>query len=84
MMGALQDRAYARPGADEAAPGKEEVDESLFWLELLVRTKVFPKARLDGLLSEASELVRIFSASRRTALAQIKNQKSSIINRESS
>jgi four helix bundle protein len=76
-------RSRSRPEfAARIAVALEEVDESRFWLDLLVRTEVFPRKRLDALLSEADELIRIFSASRRTTLAAIKNQKSSIINRE--
>src|SRR5574337_311306 len=45
----------------------EEADETAFWLELLIETAVVPKPRLGDLLVETNELVRIFSASRRTA-----------------
>ncbi|HXH48511.1 MAG TPA: four helix bundle protein [Terriglobia bacterium] len=45
----------------------EEADETAFWLELLIEAKVIPKSRLEALLAETSELVRIFSASRQTA-----------------
>ena len=45
----------------------EEADETVFWLELLVEAKVIPKSKLEALLAETSELVRIFSASRQTA-----------------
>ena len=46
----------------------EEADETTFWLELLIEAKVVPKSRLEALLAETNELVRIFSASRQTAL----------------
>jgi four helix bundle protein len=45
----------------------DEADETSFWLELLFETGIVQKARLESLLAEAEELVRIFSASRRTA-----------------
>jgi hypothetical protein len=45
----------------------EEADETVFWLELLLDTDIVPKARVQGLLTEANELVAIFVASRRTA-----------------
>ena len=38
----------------------EETDETVFWLELLIETGVVPKARLEKLLTEAGELIRIF------------------------
>ena len=45
----------------------EEADESLFWLELLVESRIVPSARLDGLIAETNELVSIFVASQKTA-----------------
>ncbi len=50
----------------------EEADETLFWLEMVERAALFPPAKLAALRAEADELVRIFSATRRTA----KNHKS--------
>ena len=45
----------------------EETDETVFWLELLVDSRIVPAAKLDGLLAEANELLAIFAASQRTA-----------------
>jgi four helix bundle protein len=45
----------------------EEADETVFWLELLIEAGVVPKSKLDNLLAETNELVRIFSASWQTA-----------------
>lgn len=45
----------------------EEIDETVFWLELLVEAEIIPAARMEPLLQEAQELLRIFSRSRRTA-----------------
>jgi four helix bundle protein len=45
----------------------EEADETAYWLELLIDAGIMRKARLDGLLVEADELVRILQASRTTA-----------------
>ena len=45
----------------------EETDETVFWLELLVETGVVPMSKMEGLVSEANELLAIFAASRRTA-----------------
>ena len=44
----------------------EEADESAYWLELLVDTKVMKEEKLDSLLQEARELTAIFNASRST------------------
>jgi four helix bundle protein len=45
----------------------EEADETAFWLELLVDANIVKRDRLENLLVEANELVRIFQASRTTA-----------------
>jgi len=45
----------------------EEADETLHWLELIRETRRIPAARLDPLILEASELLAIFSSSRKTA-----------------
>ena len=45
----------------------EESDETVFWLELMLETGVFPSAKLAGLIKEANELTAIFVASLRTA-----------------
>jgi len=44
----------------------EEVDETVFWLELLADSGIVKAAKLSELLSEANQLLLIFSASRRT------------------
>jgi four helix bundle protein len=45
----------------------EEVDETVFWLELLAETAIIRRARLEDLLREANELLAIFAASQHTA-----------------
>lgn len=45
----------------------EEMDETVFWLELLVETEIVKKDRMPSLLTEAEELLAIFAASQRTA-----------------
>jgi four helix bundle protein len=49
----------------------EEADETAFWLELMVDAGIFKKSKLENLLMEANELVRIFQASRTTARSRI-------------
>jgi four helix bundle protein len=44
----------------------EEADETVLWLELLAEGNVLPAAKLEGLLTEARQLLAIFSASGRT------------------
>ncbi|PYS23926.1 MAG: four helix bundle protein [Acidobacteria bacterium] len=45
----------------------EEADETLFWLELLVETRIVTEARMRSLMREANELLAIFAASQYTA-----------------
>ena len=45
----------------------EEADETVGWLELLIRSGLATGDVVDDLLNEAKELVLILSASRRTA-----------------
>ena len=45
----------------------EESDESLFWLELMVDSKLVTHARAERLLIEGDQLTAIFTASLRTA-----------------
>jgi four helix bundle protein len=46
---------------------EEESDEALFWLELMVETKLVTQERAAKLLKEADELTAIFVASLKTA-----------------
>ena len=53
----------------------EESDETLFWLEMLVETGKATPEEVEELSKEMEELLRIFSASRRTAAqANVTNQ----------
>jgi four helix bundle protein len=45
----------------------EEADETVFWLELVEEAHLLDGAQVQSLLSEANELLRIFSASYQTA-----------------
>jgi len=47
----------------------EEIDETVFWLELLVDCGIVRKDRMMKLLAEANELLAIFAASQHTARA---------------
>ena len=48
----------------------EEMDETVFWLEMLIDTGIMKEEKLKDLLSEANELLAIFCASQRTAKSQ--------------
>jgi four helix bundle protein len=45
----------------------EESDESIFWLELLVKSRIVAEPRMAKLIEEANELTAIFASSQRTA-----------------
>jgi hypothetical protein len=45
----------------------EETDETIFWLELMSDTEIVAAKRLTGLINEADQLLRIFTASKKTA-----------------
>jgi four helix bundle protein len=51
----------------------EEADEVLLWLRLLVRVGLVEREIARPLLDEADQLVRIFSASRKTMQERLKN-----------
>lgn len=42
----------------------EELDESLFWLEMLVFTEILPPDRLESLTGEGSQLLKILAKAR--------------------
>jgi four helix bundle protein len=45
----------------------EEIDETLFWLELIVDAGLLPSSRMEGILDEANQLTSIFVAARKTS-----------------
>jgi four helix bundle protein len=44
----------------------EECDETLLWMELLTESGIISTEKADHLITECDELLRIFSASRKT------------------
>jgi four helix bundle protein len=54
---------------------EEEADETAFWLELIIDSNIRGKTQIEPLLKEASELVAIMVASRKSAIG---NRKSAI------
>ncbi len=52
----------------------EESDETAYWFELLIEGKIMPRQELLPVIGEADELLRIFSASLRTAKARAKRR----------
>jgi len=52
--------------------GEEEADETLYWLELLLETHLAESGTVQRLITEATELVAILSAGRKTARRAVK------------
>ncbi|MEW6085602.1 MAG: four helix bundle protein [Chloroflexota bacterium] len=50
----------------------EEADECLYWMEILQEAGIIPVEKLKDLMKEANELVAIFTASIKTAKANLK------------
>jgi four helix bundle protein len=48
---------------------EEEADETAFWLELIIESKIRRSKQIAPLLDEANELVAIMAASRKSAIA---------------
>jgi four helix bundle protein len=48
---------------------EEEADETAFWLELIIDSKIRRGKQIQPLLLEANELVAIMAASRKSAIA---------------
>lgn len=60
---------------------EEEADETAFWLELIIEGELLGAKQMEPLLSEASELVAITAASKKTASSTL--AKSQVANRKS-
>jgi|ERR1700730_703019 len=52
---------------------EEEADETAFWLELIVESKIRGEKQINPLLKEAGELVAIMAASRKSAIGNWKS-----------
>lgn len=60
---------------------EEELDESIYWMELLIESKILSEAHLNNLRKEGNELIAMITASIKTlrgAMQQIQNPKSKI------
>src|SRR5438874_13757251 len=47
--------------------GLQELDETIYWLELLSESEIVPESRLSSLKTEAEELMKILVSSAKTA-----------------
>ena len=69
-------RAYARGRSDKERYAKlsitvEEIDESLFWLEIFEESELLHPKRLEEHKTEALELLKILSSFRKTLKARL-------------
>ena len=46
---------------------EEEADETIYWMELLIESKVMPASRLKNLMNEANEILSMVVTSIKTA-----------------
>jgi four helix bundle protein len=52
---------------------EEEADESSYWLELVIDGNLLKRSRVEPLLNESNELVRIMAQSKMTARSKVKS-----------
>jgi four helix bundle protein len=52
----------------------EEIDETIFWLELLVGAEIVPQTKMRNITDEANQLLAIFAASQKTIRKNIINK----------
>jgi len=51
----------------------EEIDESLFWLEIIADLKFLEQNKMNLILKEADELTRILASTRKTSQSKMKS-----------
>ena len=52
---------------------EEEADETVFWLELLIESRMVENDKIHDLMKEAHELTAIFTASAKTVRQRLNN-----------
>jgi len=62
---------------------EEEADETIYWMELLIESKIVYTSRVDALIKETNEILAMVVASIKTLRRTIKGNFSSIQNRKS-
>ena len=66
-IGVLRESTMLREFAQSCGCSVQELDETDYWLELLIESNILPAARLRDLRRETDELIAIFTTSARTA-----------------
>lgn len=49
----------------------QELDESLYWFELLAKSEIIPEKRLESLTDEANQLIAIFTTISKSAKSKL-------------
>src|SRR5690242_20232269 len=62
---------------------EEEADETIYWMELLIESKIVYTSRVDALIKETNEILAMVVASIKTLRRTIKGNFPSIQNRKS-
>jgi four helix bundle protein len=44
----------------------EEADETLFWIEILIESEIFSEAKMNDLVNELTEIIKVLSKARKT------------------
>ncbi len=52
---------------------EEEIDESIYWLNLIKHAQIFPEGKLDAVITEADELCAIITSICITTASKIRN-----------
>lgn len=61
-------RARSKPDfISKIGIAEEEADETLFWLQMIVKADLMPEKKLNALLKEAEEIVAILATTRKNA-----------------
>lgn len=50
----------------------EETDESIFWMEILIDSQTIEAEKVNSLMSEANEILKVVSSARKTVSDKIK------------
>ena len=61
---------------------EEEADETIYWMELLIESKIVYTSRVDALIKETNEILAMVVASIKTLRRTIKGNFPSIQNRK--
>ena len=53
----------------------EESDETMYWMQVIVKAQIIEEAKMSAIMREADELTAIFAAALKTAISNSKKEK---------